>query len=137
MEGLAQSGKSDVSAAGFWVFVSKAMGATWTPKQCQSKWCVLFVHLYITVFMHFAGLRRSKGKHETKIRGGIGQKTIAMSSFASRCPCIVDFVSANHKYYIGSLLSILTTRVTLTGSPSVIPHGTCGAAIPFGKNGGS
>ncbi|KAI9428597.1 hypothetical protein BJY52DRAFT_1104569, partial [Lactarius psammicola] len=41
IEGLAQDGKSDMSARGFWVSVSKAMGATRTPKQCQSKWCVL------------------------------------------------------------------------------------------------
>jgi len=27
-----------MSAAGFWVFISKEMGATRTPKQCQSKW---------------------------------------------------------------------------------------------------
>ncbi|KAH9013460.1 hypothetical protein EDB85DRAFT_2158194 [Lactarius pseudohatsudake] len=38
IEGLARDGKSDMSARGFWVFVSKAMGATRTPKQCQSKW---------------------------------------------------------------------------------------------------
>ncbi|KAF8265400.1 hypothetical protein EI94DRAFT_1702530 [Lactarius quietus] len=38
MEVLAWGGKSDMSAAGFWVFVSKKMGGTWTPKQCQSKW---------------------------------------------------------------------------------------------------
>jgi hypothetical protein len=43
-----------------------------------------------------AGLRRSKGKRETKIRGGAGQRTIAMSSFASGCPCTVKSVSANH-----------------------------------------
>ncbi|KAH9046704.1 hypothetical protein EDB84DRAFT_1435350 [Lactarius hengduanensis] len=38
IEGLAQDGKLDMSARGFWVSVSKAMGATRTPKQCQSKW---------------------------------------------------------------------------------------------------
>ncbi|KAH9035454.1 hypothetical protein EDB83DRAFT_2318755 [Lactarius deliciosus] len=38
IEGLAWDGKLDMSAQGFWVFMSKAMGATWTPKQCQSKW---------------------------------------------------------------------------------------------------
>ncbi|KAF8268026.1 hypothetical protein EI94DRAFT_1579146, partial [Lactarius quietus] len=42
MEVLAQGGKSDMLAAGFWVFMSKAMDGTRTPKQCQSKWCVLF-----------------------------------------------------------------------------------------------
>ena len=42
IEELTRAGKSDMSAAGFWVFVSKEMGATRTPKQCQSKWCVFF-----------------------------------------------------------------------------------------------
>ncbi|KAF8260200.1 hypothetical protein EI94DRAFT_1706477 [Lactarius quietus] len=38
MEVLAWGGKSDMSAAGFWVFMSKKIGGTRTPKQCQSKW---------------------------------------------------------------------------------------------------
>ena len=57
---------------------------------------VLFTHLYIVEFMHSAGLRRSNGKLETKVRSGVGQKTIAMSSFASGCLHIVKFVSADH-----------------------------------------
>lgn len=99
IEELARAGKSDVSAAGFWVLVSKAMGATRTPKQCQSKWCVLFsliCKLSRYAVMHYAGRRPSKGKLETKIRCSVGQKTIAMSSFASGYCCIVNFVTANH-----------------------------------------
>ncbi|KAH9030773.1 hypothetical protein EDB85DRAFT_1891417 [Lactarius pseudohatsudake] len=53
IEGLAQDGKLDMSARGFWVSVSKAMGLT-----------------------------PSKGKRETKIRRGVGKKMIAMFSFA-------------------------------------------------------
>ena len=30
-----------MSARGFWVSVSKALGGTRTPKQCRSKWCVI------------------------------------------------------------------------------------------------
>lgn len=46
--------------------------------------------------MHYAGQRHLKGKLKMKIRCSVGQKTIAMSSFASGCWCIVNFVSANH-----------------------------------------
>ncbi|KAH9988303.1 hypothetical protein BJV77DRAFT_1022435 [Russula vinacea] len=35
---LARDGKTDVSARGFWVSVSKALGGTRTPKQCRNKW---------------------------------------------------------------------------------------------------
>jgi hypothetical protein len=42
-EELVKGGKTDMSARGFWVFVSKALGGTRTPKQCQNKWCIQFV----------------------------------------------------------------------------------------------
>jgi len=38
LEELNREGKSSQSTRGFWVSVSKAMGDTRTPKQCQSKW---------------------------------------------------------------------------------------------------
>lgn len=41
VEELARAGKSDTSARGYWISVSKALCVTRTPKQCQSKWCVL------------------------------------------------------------------------------------------------
>jgi hypothetical protein len=41
IEQLAQDDQSDMSARGYWVSVSKAMGGTRTPKQCQNKWCVI------------------------------------------------------------------------------------------------
>ncbi|KAH9012572.1 hypothetical protein EDB85DRAFT_1877650, partial [Lactarius pseudohatsudake] len=55
IEGLARDGKSDMSARGFWVFVSKAMGATRTPKQCQSKWYDTYVLLckYVSCAVDF------------------------------------------------------------------------------------
>ncbi len=41
IEELAKIGIRDMSAQGFWVSVSKALNGTWTPKQCQGKWCVI------------------------------------------------------------------------------------------------
>ncbi|KAF8463795.1 hypothetical protein DFH94DRAFT_616218, partial [Russula ochroleuca] len=38
IEELAREGRTDLSARGYWVSVSKALGATRTPKQCQNKW---------------------------------------------------------------------------------------------------
>ncbi|KAH9997052.1 hypothetical protein BJV77DRAFT_960316 [Russula vinacea] len=38
MKGLAKEGRTDKSARGYWVSVSKALDATRTPKQCQNKW---------------------------------------------------------------------------------------------------
>ena len=40
MEELTKEGRTDLSARGCWVSVSKALGATRTPKQCRNKWCV-------------------------------------------------------------------------------------------------
>ena len=42
-------------------------------------------------------MKPSKEKCEKNIRGSVGQLMIAMSSFASRCTCIVGFVSANYR----------------------------------------
>ena len=43
MEELAKGGRTDKTARGYWVSVSKALAkaldATRTPKQCQNKWC--------------------------------------------------------------------------------------------------
>ena len=43
MEELAKEGRTDKTARGYWVSVSKALAkaldATRTPKQCQYKWC--------------------------------------------------------------------------------------------------
>jgi hypothetical protein len=41
IEDLAREGRTDMSARGYWVSVSKAFDSTRTPKQCQNKWCVL------------------------------------------------------------------------------------------------
>src|SRR5713226_982321 len=41
IEKLARVGKTDMSARGFWVSMSKALGGTQTPKQCRNKWCVI------------------------------------------------------------------------------------------------
>ncbi len=134
IEGLAQDGKSDMSARGFWVSVSKAMGATRTPKQCQSKWCVLRSFIILSCPCDSAGLTPSKGKRETKIRRGVGKKMTATFLFASACRVLLILCWLTTKY-IGSLLSMSTTKMTLTGSPSMIPRGTCGVAITFSKNG--
>ena len=58
-----------MSAAGFWVLISKAMGATQTLKQCQSKWCVLFsliCRLSCYAVMHYTGQRPLKGKAQNE-----------------------------------------------------------------------
>ncbi len=134
IEGLAQDGKSDMSAQGFWVSVLKAMGATWTPKQCQSKWCVLCSFIILLCPCDSAGLTPSKGKHKTKIRCSIGKKMTATFLFASACHVLLILCWLTTKY-IGSLLSMSMMKMTLTGSPSMILRGTCGVAITFSKNG--
>jgi Myb-like DNA-binding protein len=71
IEELARVGKTDMSARGFWVSVSKALGGTRAPKQCQNKWC--------STHFNSAGLIRSKAKSETKARHGGGVTLTAIS----------------------------------------------------------
>ena len=71
IEELARVGKTDMSARGFWVSVSKALGDTQTPKQCRSKWCVIgLTHFVMLYRSDSAGLIRSKANPETRARHG-------------------------------------------------------------------
>jgi len=118
IEELARKGKTDMSARGFWVSVSNTMGATRTPKQCQSKWCVLSSHPARSCYLcSLAGLKHYKARSEIKARPGDGEKRIT------------PFWSAR------LIHSTLSMKVTLTGSLSVIPLGTCGVVIASSKNG--
>jgi hypothetical protein len=86
IEELARNGKTDMSTRGFWGSVSKALGVTRTPKQCQSKWCVLGLNWFIMgVFIQYAGLTRSEAKLKTKTRQDAGKKKTAIFWFASAC----------------------------------------------------
>ena len=51
-----------MSGRGYWVSVSKAMGVTRTPKQCQSKWCVLDSSSNDILFMQFYRSESLEGK---------------------------------------------------------------------------
>ena len=62
MEDLAREGKLKMFGRGYWVSVSKAMGATRTPKQCQSKWCVLDSFCNNILFMQFYRSESLEGK---------------------------------------------------------------------------
>jgi hypothetical protein len=74
---LVREGKTDVSARGFWVSVSKALSGTRTPKQCRNKWCVLCSNHIIKLYLcNYAGLTRSEVRSKTKARPGAGKKKI-------------------------------------------------------------
>ena len=135
MEGLAREGKSDMSARGFWVSVSKAMGAIRTPKQCQSKWYVLGSSLTIMISMtlHRSETLQAKVQNGGRIRRWVDSDSyILISKYIF---CALSSLGRLMTQCIGSLPSTLTTKVTLFGNCSVILRGTCGVVIISDKNG--
>jgi len=79
LEELKREGKSNQSARGFWVSVSKAMGDTRTPKQCRNKWCVLWCSSFIiTTVMSFSGKETIKARSRLgmRVRPGAGKMWI-------------------------------------------------------------
>ena len=81
MEELAKEGKTDLSARGCWVSVSKALGATRTPKQCRNKWCVRCSGRFIMPQLHnfeSAGPSHSEARSQMKARHGAGNTRTAI-----------------------------------------------------------
>ncbi len=77
---------------------------------------VFLIHPVMSSFScSFTGLTRSKARLKTKIRSDTGKKTIVISWSTSAWPLFLIFVQLTSRC-IGSLLLMLTARVTSTGS---------------------
>jgi Myb-like DNA-binding domain len=88
IEELAKAGITDMSTRGFWPSVSKALGSTRTPKQCQGKWCVVG-STRMMLYVISTQLRRSdtlqcKTGNEGKARWSSVDRYILICKYVSR-----------------------------------------------------
>jgi len=123
-----------MSTRGYWVSVSKAFGATRTPKQCQSKWYVLDP---LPPWRCIGATYRSetlRGKVENK---GKERRWKEEDSHILACKCVPcsGLLFCLDTECIGLHLSMLMRRRTLIGSLSGIPLGICGVPVFFGESG--
>jgi Myb-like DNA-binding domain len=146
MKGLAKEGRTDKSARGYWVSVSKALDATQTPKQCQNKWCGVLCssRFYNATFTQFRVCRYESLRGKVR-NAGKTRRWKHEDSYILICKCVTcvpdhrsSFGPDSDTKCIGLLLLISTRKQTLIGSLSLILHGACGAAtISRGNGNGS
>lgn len=136
IEELARNGKTDMSTRGFWGSVSKALGGTRTPKQCQSKWCAFGSNRSIMdVFIRY--LRRSdtlrgKVENQDKTRRWKEEDTYIL---VCKCMSWSRLLFWLDTKCTGLLLLMSARKQTSIGSLSATLHGTCGVAIFSSKSG--